>query len=90
MPVVLPADVDLSSPTVATLRAGLDPLHVWLQQPRGLWFLGDIFTIPSLGGHRSLLSVGDLLMGAGVAWLILRCSQKVGGRPPAVGPSPSR
>lgn len=89
MPVVLPADVDLSSPTVAALRAGLDPLHVWLQHPRGLWFLGDIFTIPSLGGHRSLISVGDLLMSVAVAWLIVRCSQNARGPQPAYGPSPS-
>jgi hypothetical protein len=90
MPVVLPADVDLNSPTLAALRTGLDPLHVWLQHPHGLWFIGDIFSIPTLGGHHSLVSIGDLLMSAGVAWLIVRCSQKASGAHPAYGPSPSR
>jgi uncharacterized protein DUF5317 len=76
MPVLLPQDADPNSPLLALLRGGLDPLHVPLQHPQGLWFIGDVFTIPSLGGHASLVSIGDLLMAAGVAWLIIRCSQR--------------
>jgi hypothetical protein len=89
MPVLLPRDADPNSPLLAVLKAGLDPLHVALQHPRGLWFIGDIFTIPSIGGHSSLVSIGDLLMAAGVAWLIIRCSQRSPGLQPAYGPSPS-
>jgi hypothetical protein len=90
MPVVLPADTDLNSPTLAALRHGLDPLHVWLQHPQGLWFIGDVFTIANLGGHRSLVSVGDLLMSAGIAWLIIRRSQKAQGASPSYAASPSQ
>lgn len=87
MPVLLPQDADPDSPLLALLRGGLDPLHVPLQHPQGLWFLGDVFTIPSLGGHASLVSVGDLLMAAGVAWLIIRCSQRTPALQPAYGSS---
>ncbi len=90
MPVLLPHDADPRSPLLVLLRSGMDPLHVLLQRPRGLWFLGDIFTIPSLGGHSSVLSPGDLLMAAGVAWLIIRCSRRAPAPQPAYGPSPSR
>ena len=89
MPVLLPHDVDPNSPVVALLKGGLDPLHVALAHPQGLWFIGDIFAIPSLGGHSSLVSIGDLLMAAGVAWLIIRCSQRGPALKPAYGPSPS-
>ena len=90
MPVLLPRDADPNSPILAILKGGLDPLHVALQHPQGLWFIGDIFTIPSIGGHSSLVSVGDLLMAAGVAWLIIRCSQPSPKPKPVYGPSPSR
>jgi hypothetical protein len=90
MPVLLPRDADPNSPILALLKGGLDPLHVALQHPQGLWFIGDIFTIPSIGGHSSLVSIGDLLMAAGVAWLIIRCSQRSAGLQPVYGPSPSR
>jgi len=90
MPVLLPRDADPNSPVLALLKGGLDPLHVALQHPQGLWFVGDIFTIPSINGHSSLVSVGDLLMAAGVAWLIIRCSQRSPGLKPATSPSPSR
>jgi Family of unknown function (DUF5317) len=90
MPVMVPHDADPSSPVLAVLRAGLDPLHVALQNPQGLWFIGDVFTIPSIGGHSSLVSIGDLLMAAGVAWLIIRCSQRSATLQPAYGSSPSR
>jgi Family of unknown function (DUF5317) len=89
MPVLVPADADPNSAAVALLRGGLDPLHVALQHPQGLWFIGDIFTIPSIGGHTSLVSIGDLLMAAGVAWLIIRCSQRSAGLQPAYGSSPT-
>ena len=89
MPVLLPRDADPNSPILALLRGGLDPLHVALEHPQGLWFIGDIFNIPSIGGHSSLVSVGDLLMAAGVAWLIIRCSQLSPGLQPVYGPSPS-
>ena len=74
MPVLLPRDADPNSAALALLRAGLDPLHVALEHAQGLWFLGDVFAIPGIGGHSSLVSIGDLLMAAGVAWLIIRCS----------------
>jgi hypothetical protein len=89
MPVLLPHDVDPNSPVLALLRGGLDPLHVALAHPQGLWFIGDVFAIPGLGGHSSLVSVGDLLMAAGVAWLIIRCSQREPALKPAYGSSPS-
>ena len=89
MPVLLPHDADPNSAVLALLRAGLDPLHVALDHAQGLWFLGDIFAIPGLGGHSSLVSIGDLLMAAGVAWLIIRCSQRGPALKPAYGPSPS-
>jgi uncharacterized protein DUF5317 len=90
MPVLLPHDADPNSPVLALLRGGLDPLHVALDHPQGLWFIGDILTIPSIGGHSSLVSIGDLLMAAGVAWLIIRCSQRSPELQPAYGSSPSR
>jgi len=90
MPVLLPRDVDPNSPVLALLRGGLDPLHVVLTQPQGLWFIGDIFAIPGLGGHSSLVSIGDLLMAAGVAWLIIRCSQRAPALTPAYTSSPSK
>ena len=90
MPVLLPHDADPTSPVLAVLRSGLDPLHVALDHPQGLWFIGDIFNIPSIGGHSSLVSIGDLLMAAGVAWLIIRCSQRSPELQPAYGSSPSR
>jgi hypothetical protein len=90
MPVLLPHDVDPSSPVLALLRGGLDPLHVALAHPQGLWFIGDIFAIPGLGGHASLVSIGDLLMAAGIAWLIIRCSQRAPALTPAYGSSPSQ
>lgn len=90
MPVLLPHDADPNSPVLAVLRSGLDPLHVALDHPQGLWFIGDIFNIPSIGGHSSLVSIGDLLMAAGVAWLIIRCSQRSPELQPAYGSSPSR
>ncbi|HEY8736403.1 MAG TPA: DUF5317 domain-containing protein [Candidatus Dormibacteraeota bacterium] len=89
MPVILPRDVDPNSAMLILLKSGLDPLHVWLQHPHGLWFIGDIFTIPSIAGHSSLVSIGDLLMAAGVAWLIIQCSQPVTRPRPAYGPSPT-
>jgi hypothetical protein len=90
MPVLLPHDADPNSPVLALLRGGLDPLHVALTQPQGLWFIGDIFAIPGLGGHSSLVSIGDLLMAAGVAWLIIRCSQRAPALTPAYTSSPSK
>jgi hypothetical protein len=89
MPVLLPHDADPSSAVLALLKAGLDPLHVALEHPQGLWFLGDIFAIPGIGGHSSLVSIGDLMMAAGVAWLIIRCSQRGPAFKPAYGSSPS-
>ncbi len=90
MPVLLPHDADPNSPVLALLRGGFDPLHVALDHPQGLWFIGDILTIPSIGGHSSLVSIGDLLMAAGVAWLIIRCSQRSPELQPAYGSSPSQ
>ncbi len=77
MPVLLPSGIDVFSARLAVLRNGLDPLHVLLTQPTGLWFIGDIFSAPGLGGRSSLVSMGDILMAAGIVWLIVRCSQRV-------------
>ena len=88
MPVLLPRDIDPNSAVLAVLKGGLDPLHVALPHPQGLWFLGDIFAIPGIGGHASLVSIGDLLMAAGVAWLIIRCSQRERALQPAYVPIP--
>ena len=90
MPVLLPRDADPNSPVLALLRGGLDPLHVALTHPQGLWFIGDIFAIPGIGGHSSLVSIGDLLMAAGVAWLIIRCSQRPAVLTPVYESSPSK
>jgi len=90
MPVLLPGDIDPNSAVLAVLKGGLDPLHVALQHPQGLWFLGDILAIPGFGGHASLVSIGDLLMAAGVAWLIIRCSQREPSLQAAYDASPSR
>ncbi|TMC28685.1 MAG: hypothetical protein E6I84_07265 [Chloroflexi bacterium] len=89
MPVLIPRDIDPNSAVLATLKGGLDPLHVALQHPQGLWFIGDIFAIPGIGGHSSLVSIGDLLMAVGVAWLIIRCSQPAPALKPVYGSSPS-
>jgi hypothetical protein len=90
MPVLLPRDIDPNSAVLAVLKGGLDPLHVALPHPQGLWFLGDIFAIPGIGGHASLVSIGDLLMAAGVAWLIIRSSQREPSLQAAYGPTPSQ
>jgi hypothetical protein len=90
MPVLLPHDADPNSAALALLKGGLDPLHIALDHPQGLWFMGDILTIPSVGGHSSLVSIGDLLMAAGVAWLIIRCSQRARELQPVYGSSPSQ
>ena len=89
MPVLLPRDADPNSAILALLKGGLDPLHVALEHSQGVWFLGDILAIPSIGGHSSLVSIGDLIMAAGVAWLIIRCSQREPAPKRAYGPSPS-
>jgi len=88
MSVLLPSGFDPTSPALPLLRTGLDPLHVLLVHPQGLWFLGDVFAIPSLFGHSSLVSIGDLTMAVGVAYLIIRCSQRAPKPRPALGPSP--
>ncbi len=96
MPVLLPQDFNPSSPAIVLLRNGFDPLHVVIQHAQGLWFLGDVFTIPGIGGHASLVSIGDLIMAAGVAYLIIRCSQPLArsrptqaSNPPAYDATPS-
>jgi len=88
MSVLLPSGFDPSSPALPLLRTGLDPLHILLSHPQGPWFMGDIFPIPSLFGHSSLVSIGDLTMAAGVAYLIIRCSQPAAEPRPRYGPSP--
>ena len=88
MSVLLPSGFDPTSPALPLLRTGLDPLHILLDHPQGLWFMGDIFTIPSLFGHTSLVSIGDMTMAVGVAYLIIRCSQPAPAPRPAYGPTP--
>jgi hypothetical protein len=87
MPVLLPDGIGAGSPALALLRHGLDPLHVVLASPHGLWFIGDVFTVPSLGGHYSVVSLGDVLMAAGIAWLILRLSLRRPAPRPAYRPT---
>jgi hypothetical protein len=89
MPVLLPTGFDPTHPALPLLRTGLDPLHLLLSQPRGLWFLGDIWVIPSLFGHSSLVSIGDLLMAAGVGYLIIRWSHRPAAQP-IIKPSPAK
>lgn len=89
MPVLIPDGAGGGSPALALLRRGLDPLHVVLTSPRGLWFLGDVVTIPSLNGHASIVSAGDLLMAAAIAWLIVRLSLRRPVPRPVYRPTPS-
>jgi hypothetical protein len=90
MPVLLPAGFDPSGTAPPLLRTGLDPLHVLLQRPEGPWFLGDIFSIPSLFGHASLVSVGDITMAAGIAYLIIRWSHRSHPTAPAYEAIPAK
>lgn len=90
MPVLLPNGFESGSAALTLLRTGLDPLHVLLSAPQGLWFLGDIFAIPSLFGHASLVSIGDLVMAAGIAYLIIRWSHRPRVPQPIYGPSPAK
>ena len=88
MPVLFltpPGGVDpaQASARLQLLRKGFDPLHVYLAHPTGLWFLGDIFDI-QLFRNVSIVSVGDLLMVAGVMWLVIRVSRQ----PAAPAPRP--
>ena len=89
MPVLIPDGAGGGSPALALLRRGLDPLHVVLTSPRGLWFLGDVVTIPSLSGHASIVSPGDLLMAAAIAWLVVRLSLRRPVPRPAYRPTTS-
>jgi uncharacterized protein DUF5317 len=73
-----------ASARLELLRKGLDPLHVYLAHPTGLWFLGDVFDIPLLH-HISVVSVGDLLMVAGVVWLVIRLSRQTAAPTPHPG-----
>ena len=84
MPVLLPAGLQTpAGGTLPLLRAGLDPLHVLLTHPQGLWFLGDVFLIPGVIGRASVVSIGDVLMAAGVAYLIIRWSHRPRSAEPA-------
>ena len=89
MPVILPPSANQNSPHLRLLISNLDPLHVLLQHPSGLWFLGDIFSIPILG-RSSVVSIGDVLMALAVGWLVIRCSQRVPRVGAAYGASPTR
>ena len=90
MPVLLPAGFDPTGTAAPLLRTGLDPLHLLLQRPEGLWFLGDIFSIPSLFGHASLVSVGDVTMAVGIAYLIIRWSHRAHAAAPVYEASPAK
>ncbi|HEY9287712.1 MAG TPA: DUF5317 family protein [Candidatus Dormibacteraeota bacterium] len=88
MPVLLPAGFEPTpGGALPALRQGLDPLHVLLPHPQGLWFLGDIVQIPGILGRTSLVSIGDLLMAGGIAYLIIRWSHRP--RPAVTVPTPS-
>lgn len=91
MPVLLPAGFEpTAGGALPLLRAGQDPLHVLLSHPQGLWFLGDVFVIPGIVGRASLASVGDLTMAVGVAYLIIRWSQRSRPAHPAYEPAPAK
>lgn len=91
MPVLLPTGFEpISGGALPALRQGLDPLHVLLSHSQGLWFLGDIVEIPGLLGRTSLVSIGDLLMAAGVAYLIIRWSQRSRTAAAIASPSPAK
>jgi hypothetical protein len=77
MPVLLPTGFEPTpGGALPLLRAGQDPLHVLLTYPHGPWFLGDVFVIPGIVGRASVASIGDLVMAVGVAYLIIRWSQR--------------
>lgn len=91
MPVLLPSGFEPTADgALPALRQGLDPLHVLLAHPQGLWFLGDIIEIPGILGRTSLVSVGDLLMAAGIAYLIIRWSHRARPAPAMASPSPAK
>src|SRR5947208_10070467 len=66
MPVLLPRDIDPNSAVLAVLKGGPDPLHVALQQPEGLWFLGSVFAMLENEVHASslLIAAVELLDGS--------------------------
>jgi hypothetical protein len=91
MPVLLPVGFEPTpGGALPALRQGLDPLHVLLSHPQGLWFLGDIVEIPGILGRTSLVSVGDLLMAAGIAYLIVRWSHRARQAVAVASPSPAK
>jgi uncharacterized protein DUF5317 len=91
MPVLLPSGFEpIPGGALPALRAGSDPLHVLLSQPTGLWFLGDVFQIPGILGRTSLVSIGDLLMAAGIAYLIIRWCHRPRPVATVVNPSPAK
>jgi Family of unknown function (DUF5317) len=90
MPVLLPSGFEpIAGGALPLLRAGQDPLHVLLSQPQGLWFLGDVFVIPGIVGRASLVSIGDLVMAVGVAYLIIRWSRRSRPAHPTYEPAPA-
>lgn len=91
MPVLLPTGFEpMPGGSLPMLRAGLDPLHVLLPHPQGLWFLGDVFVIPGIIGRASVASIGDLIMALGVAYLIIRWSQRPRSAQPSYSPTPAK
>lgn len=46
-----------------------------------LWFLGDVFAIPSSWPLADVFSVGDVLIATGVGWAILATSRRPPARP---------
>lgn len=91
MPVLLPSGFEPTpGGALPALREGLDPLHVLLSHPQGLWFLGDVVEIPGIFGRTSLVSLGDLLMAAGIAYLIVRWSHRPRPAAPIATPSPAK
>lgn len=91
MPVLLPVGFEPTpGGALPALRQGLDPLHVLLSHPQGLWFLGDIVEIPGIFGRTSLVSIGDLLMAAGIAYLIVRWSHRPRQAAAITSPSPAK
>ncbi|MBE3577043.1 MAG: DUF5317 domain-containing protein [Limnochordales bacterium] len=79
----------------AVARAGLPPLpddpsvyvtspHTRMDADTRLWFLGDVFPVSIPYRRPRVISIGDLLLAAGIVWLVVR-GMRAGGIGQAVG-----
>jgi len=70
MPVLLTAYVPLGGPPIDPVSMAGDLLHVPLGQSTLLGFLSDVIPVPGPQWHRAVVSIGDVLLCAGVALFI--------------------